>query len=106
MFQTGHPVTYPNGQFQFNELSIAIYSTRNADQLPAYHRLDISATLTPRKNNNRNWKGEWVFSIYNLFNRRNTASISYGQNTDTGINKATRTAIFGIIPSVTYNFKF
>lgn len=106
MFQTGRPVTYPNGQFQYNGLSVATYANRNQDRLPAYHRLDISATLTPRKNKNRNWKGEWVFSIYNLYNRKNAASISFGQSTDTGVNEATRTAIFGIIPSVTYNFKF
>lgn len=105
-FQTGRPVTYPDGQFQFNGLSVATYSSRNADRLPAYHRLDISATFTPSKNEHRKWKGEWVFGIYNLYNRRNAASVSFGQNTDTGINEATRTAIFGIIPSVTYNFKF
>ncbi|WP_298900563.1 TonB-dependent receptor [uncultured Psychroserpens sp.] len=105
-FQTGRPVTYPNGQFQYNGLSVATYSERNADRLPAYHRLDISATLTPRKNKDRKWQGEWVFSIYNLYNRRNAASISFGQNTDTSVNEATRTAIFGIIPSISYNFKF
>jgi hypothetical protein len=87
-------------------LSVATYSERNADRLPAYHRLDLSATLTPRKNKDRNWKGEWVFSIYNVYNRKNAASITFGQNTDTGVNEATRTAIFGIIPSVSYNFKF
>ncbi|MEM6687022.1 MAG: TonB-dependent receptor, partial [Bacteroidota bacterium] len=106
MFQTGRPVTYPNGQFQFNGLSIATYDSRNQNRLPAYHRLDISATLTPRKNANRKWQGEWVFGIYNVYNRRNAASISFGQNVDTAVNEATRTAIFGIVPSVTYNFKF
>ncbi|NER13470.1 TonB-dependent receptor [Leptobacterium flavescens] len=105
-FQTGRPVTYPNGQFQYNGLSIPTYSDRNADRLPAYHRLDLSATLTPRKNRNRKWQGEWVFSIYNVYNRSNAASISFGQNEDIGVNEATRTSIFGIIPSVSYNFKF
>ena len=51
----------------------------------AYHHLDISATLTPRNNKDRNWKGEWVFSIYNLYNRKNAASINFRQNVDTGI---------------------
>lgn len=106
IFQTGRPVTYPNGQFQYNGLSIATYSERNANRLPAYHRLDVAATLTPRKNKNRRWQGEWVFGIYNLYSRRNAASIGFGQNSDTGVNEATRTAIFGIVPSVTYNFKF
>lgn len=106
VFQTGRPVTYPNGQFQYEDLSIATYANRNADRLPAYHRLDVSATLTPRKNKNRKWQAEWVFGIYNLYSRRNAASISFGQNQDTGVNEATRTAIFGIVPSITYNFKF
>ena len=105
-FQTGRPVTYPNGQFQYNGLSVATYDSRNANRLPAYHRLDISATLTPRKNKGRKWKGEWVFGVYNVYNRKNAASISFGQNDTTGTNEASRTSIFGIIPSVTYNFKF
>lgn len=106
VFQTGRPVTYPNGQFEYNGLIIPTFSERNADRLPAYHRLDISATLTPRKNNDRKWKGEWVFGLYNVYNRKNAASITFGQNVDTGATEATRTAIFGIVPSISYNFKF
>ncbi|CAL2080880.1 TonB-dependent receptor [Tenacibaculum sp. 190524A02b] len=106
VFQTGRPVTYPNGQFQYNGLSIPTYATRNANRLPSYHRLDISATLTPRKNKNRKWQAEWVFGIYNLYSQKNAAAISFGVNNETGINEAERTSIFGIVPSVTYNFKF
>jgi len=106
IYQTGRPVTYPNGQFVYNGLSIATYSGRNENRLPAYHRFDISATLTPKKNKNRKLNGEWVFSIYNIYNRRNATSISFGQNDNTTINEATRTSIFGIVPSITYNFKF
>ncbi len=105
-FQTGRPVTYPNGQFIYDGLSIATYSERNANRLPAYHRLDVSATYRPSANKKKSFKGEWVFSIYNVYNRRNAASISFAQNEDTAVNEATRTAIFGIIPSITYNFKF
>lgn len=106
VFQTGRPVTYPNGQYEYEGLSIASYTDRNAERLPNYHRLDISATLTPNNKPANRWKGEWVFGIYNAYNRKNAASISFGQNTETGVNEATRTAIFGIVPSVTYNFKF
>ncbi|WP_298506971.1 TonB-dependent receptor [uncultured Maribacter sp.] len=104
--QSGRPVTYPNGQYQYEGLSIARYSNRNSDRLPLYHRLDISATYTPNKKPNRRWKGEWVFGIYNVYNKKNAASVSFGQNTTTGVNEATRTAIFGMVPSATYNFKF
>ena len=36
----------------------------------------------------------------------NAASINFRENEDTGRNEAVRTSIFGIVPSVTYNFKF
>ncbi len=106
IFQTGQPTNYPIGQYQFKGLVIPVYGGRNEQRLPAYHRWDIAATLTPRKNKNRNLQGEWVFSIYNIYNRRNAASINFEQNQDTGRNEAIRTAIFGLVPSVTYNFKF
>ncbi|NDV16654.1 TonB-dependent receptor [Muricauda sp. TY007] len=106
VFQTGRPVTYPNGQYEYEDLSIASYSNRNADRLPAYHRLDISAIYTPNRKPDKKWKGEWVFGIYNAYNRRNAASITFGQNWQTGQNEATRTAIFGIMPAISYNFKF
>ncbi|MGL5113306.1 MAG: TonB-dependent receptor [Flavobacterium sp.] len=104
--QSGQPVTYPEGQYEYEDIIVPSYGLRNANRLPAYHHLDIAATLTPRKNNNRNYKTEWVFSIYNLYNRRNAASINFRQNIDTGLNEAVRTSIFGMVPAVSYNFKF
>ncbi len=107
LFQTGQPTNYPTGQFEYQGLVVPIFDNgRNTERLPAFHRLDIAATLTPRSNANKKWKGEWVFSIYNLYNRRNAASISFSQNTETRVNEAVRTSIFGIVPSITYNFKF
>lgn len=104
--QSGQPVTYPNGQYVYQDISVPNYGLRNENRLPTYHRLDISATLVPKKNKNRKWYGEWVFSIYNVYSRKNAASISFRQNQDSGNNEAVRLSIFGIVPSVTYNFKF
>lgn len=104
--QTGQPATYPNGRYEYLGITVPSYGLRNENRLPAYHHLDISATLTPEKNIDRNWKGEWVFSIYNLYNRKNAASINFRQNSDTGNNEAVKTSIFGIVPAVSYNFKF
>jgi hypothetical protein len=106
IFQTGQPVTYPNGKYEYMGVSIPSYGLRNENRLPAFHHLDISATLTPRKNDKRNWKGEWVFSIYNVYNRKNAASITFRQNVDSGANEAVKTSIFGVVPAVSYNFKF
>lgn len=106
VFQTGRPVTYPNGQYEYEGLSVASYAPRNSDRLPVYHRLDLSVNYKPNRKPNNRLKGEWVLGIYNAYNRKNAASISFGQNLESGANEATRTAIFGIVPSLTYNFKF
>ena len=44
-----------------------------------YHRLDLSAILTPKKNERRKWKSEWVFSVYNAYNRKNPYFIYFDQ---------------------------
>jgi hypothetical protein len=108
VYQTGQPANYPVGQYEVQGLNVPIYDNnrRNADRLPAYHRLDIAATLTPEKNKDRRWQGEWVFGIYNLYGRENAASLAFRQNQETFRNEAIQTSIFGIVPSVTYNFKF
>ena len=106
IFQTGQPTNFPVGQFDLKGLVVPIYGYRNMQRLPSYNRLDLSATLTPDKNKDRKWQAEWVFGIYNVYNRHNAASINFSQNRDTGVNEAVQTSIFGIVPSVTYNFKF
>lgn len=104
--QSGQPVTYPNGQYQYGEITIPSYGSRNESELPAYHHLDISATYIPKPEKKKGWQSEWVFSIYNLYDRKNAASINFRQNPDTGINEAIRFSVFGIVPAVSYNFKF
>jgi Outer membrane receptor proteins, mostly Fe transport len=106
IFQTGQPTNYPIGQFEIEGVVVPYYGPRNKVRLPDYHRLDLSATLTPKRNQRKKVQSEWVFSLYNVYNRKNAASINFRENEDTGRREALRTSIFGIIPSVTYNFKF
>jgi len=104
--QTGQPVTFPTGKYVFQGVTVPSYNSRNEDRLPAYHRMDISATLTPKHKEKHKYKREWVFGIYNVYSRYNAASINFRQNSETGNNEAVRLSIFGIVPSVSYNFKF
>ena len=106
IFQTGQPTTYPNGQYSFNGLVVPTFEARNSSRLEAYHRFDISGTYTPKSNKEKRWKGEWVFSIYNLYNRKNTQSLNFRENQDTGQNEAVKLSLFGAIAAVSYNFKF
>lgn len=105
-FQTGKAATFPDGKYQYHGITVANYGKRNADNLSAYHHLDLSATYVPKPDKTKGWQGEWVFSVYNAYARNNAASYSFGQNQDTGASEAKRLSIFGVMPSVTYNFKF
>jgi len=104
--QSGQPVTYPNAQYEYQNIRIPNYGLRNEGRLPVYHHLDLSATYTPKPDKKKGWQSEWVFSIYNLYNRSNAASISFRQDEITGVNEAVRLSIFGIVPGISYNFKF
>lgn len=105
-YQTGKAATFPNGKYEYQGITIANYGSRNDDSLSAYHHLDLSATYIPKPDKKKGWQGEWVFSIYNVYNRSNAAAYTFGQNETSGLSETRRTSIFGVIPSVTYNFKF
>ena len=86
---------------------------RNNVRIPVYHRLDISATLQGKNKKERRLKSEWVFGVYNVYNRRNPFSIYFGENrirTPEGQPRSTNAFQFSVIgsfiPSVSYNFKF
>jgi hypothetical protein len=105
LFQTGQPITSPEAQYKFQNFSIPNFEQRNSSRLTNYHRFDLAANYTPDQKG-RPYTGKWVFSVFNAYNRQNAANIRFQQNIETGQNEAIRLSIFGIIPSITYNFKF
>jgi hypothetical protein len=99
VYTSGRPTTYPDSRYEYNGIIVTQYEDRNQERFPNYHRLDISATLHDK------WGGDWVFSLYNVYNRMNASSITFRQNEDNPIvTEAVRTTIFGIVPSISYNF--
>ncbi len=105
IFQTGQPTNYPNSQYTYMNLNVPNYGKRNSKRLPNYHRMDVNLTFNPEKKNKK-VESSWVFGIYNLYNRDNASSIIFRRNNETLKNEAVQISIFGIVPSVTYNFKF
>lgn len=106
VYNTGRPFTLPDAKYQYNNQTIIDYSGRNQNRIPDYHRLDLSVTLKGKGKPDRKWKGEWVFSLYNVYARRNAYSIYFSGNGQAQ-NDATRLTILGsVVPAVTYNFSF
>lgn len=107
IFSTGQPVTLPVQRYQIEGTVIPYYSERNGTRYDNYHRLDLSLTLQGRTKKQRAWKGEWVFSIYNAYNHKNTWALNFVQDTENpNVTYAEKTYLFPIIPAVTYNFNF
>jgi outer membrane cobalamin receptor len=106
VFATGTPTTYPTGRFEINNEYFPIYSGRNEYRRPNYDRLDLSLNYIPNPDSKKRWRGEWNFSVYNAYNRKNPWTITFNQDKETSIPYAEKLYLFGIIPSVTYNFKF
>jgi hypothetical protein len=110
VYGSGNAATLPQRFYIVNGILTQEYSRINEYRLPAYHRLDLSAILTPKKNEKRKWKSEWVFSIYNTYSRQNPYFIYFDQN-GSALNgtlsiQAKQVSLFPIIPAVTWNFKF
>ncbi|MCQ9640952.1 TonB-dependent receptor [Chryseobacterium sp. WG14] len=105
LYSTGNAVTFPTGKYELNGQTIFQYSNRNADRMPAYHRMDLSATYEPISN--KRFKGSWTFGIYNLYGRENAYTITFEDNPNNpGATRAMQTSLFRWVPNITYNFKF
>lgn len=107
VYATGSAITFPTGRFTIGNSIAPVYSDRNAYRLPDYHRLDLSITLKPKDKPNRKWTGEWNLSIYNAYYRKNPWVINFVADTEqSNVTNAEMTYLFGIVPAITYNFKF
>jgi len=109
VYGTGNSVTLPSQRYIFSDGQVYYeYGKRNDYRMPAYHRLDISATWLRKKT--AKFESSWTFSIFNVYNRANPYFIyfdSEGTPVDGSLTlQAKQVSLFPILPSVTYNFKF
>lgn len=102
-YRTGRPITIPVSKFSYDAyLSVLNYSERNDYRIPDYHRLDLSLTIKDKPRSNKRFHGEWVISIFNVYSRKNTYSVSF-----TRYGTASKLSVLGsIFPSINYNFRF
>jgi outer membrane receptor protein involved in Fe transport len=110
VYATGKSYTPPERVYLIGGQLQTDYGPRNSQRLEPYNRMDISLTWIPNPTSTKNFKSEWVFSIYNVYNRKNTFFLYTDYETDlqagTADVKAYKVSIFPILPSVTWNFKF
>ena len=110
VFNSGQAFTAPSGKYQVIDNWIYYYAERNGYRAPDYHRLDVSAVLKCGKRKEgrgkRRVESEWVFGIYNLYNRYNPFLINFEDSDNGARTKAKQYSLFGIVPSVAFNIQF
>jgi len=112
VYSSGSAVTFPTGKYNFHGTIIPVYSERNAERLPDYHRMDCSVTLQSKTRKKKNpdqlkrFQSQWVLSVYNVYDRRNAFAVNFRQDESTNETFAEKSAIFSIVPAITYNVKF
>jgi CarboxypepD_reg-like domain/TonB-dependent Receptor Plug Domain len=105
VYRTGNAVTFPTGKYLIDGQTQYYYTERNGYRMPAYHRLDLSATYTRKKS--ERFESSWNFACYNAYGRENAFSIDFQEDPkDPTKTQAVKTALFRWVPSITYNFKF
>jgi CarboxypepD_reg-like domain/TonB-dependent Receptor Plug Domain len=100
--------SYQNSYFR----ELPDYGERNNFRAEAFHRLDVGVQF--HKIMKKGHERTWEFSIYNLYNRKNPyfydikTSSKYDVQTQTAeyTRNLTRYSLLGIIPSLSYSFKF
>ncbi len=111
VYGTGQAYTPLQSLYFIEQNLVQEYGVRNSARIQPYHRLDLSATFTNRPDTkDKRFHSSWVFSVYNIYNRRNPFFIYYDLSTDTAAGtaqaKAVRVSLFPVIPSITWNFSW
>ncbi len=103
VYQTGNAVTFPSGKYSISDKTIWLYTERNGYRMPAYHRLDLGATLQLKE---RKWySSELAFSVYNAYGRQNPFLIEFRENpVNPNQTQAVQTALFRWVPAISWNF--
>jgi hypothetical protein len=105
IYATGLATSFPSAKYELDGQIIAHFSERNADRLPANHRLDVSATL--RNKPGKKFQSSWTFSVFNLYNRKNPFAYHFRQSQENPEKtEVTKIYLMPVLPSVTYNFTF
>ncbi len=114
VYGSGRPLTVPIQLYHYERSNVGYIPSRNNYRIPAYHRMDISATLYAKKKENRKNFGSWNFSIYNLYAHKNAFTV-FTRDKNFGTDESpvykdekelVKLYLFSIVPSITYNFNF
>ncbi|MEQ9405044.1 MAG: TonB-dependent receptor [Cyclobacteriaceae bacterium] len=116
IISSGIPVTTPTSFYQFAGRTVPVYSEKNNDRLPAYHRLDLA--WQHRLNRQENKFRHFIsVSLFNFYGQKNSVLRSFNKiiledgefKVPTAINNKedlvqTHRFVYQLVPSISYSF--
>lgn len=104
-YSTGRPYTTASDKFLYEGFTLAYYNERNNERVLDYHRLDFSITFKSR-NKRKIWGGDWTFSVYNVYARKNAFSV-FLDDVEGAPPQPYKLSVLGVpFPSLNYTIKF
>lgn len=83
---------------------IPLYSEINGVKLANAHRLDLGIRYKSLPGKRYQW--QWFAGVYNAYNRANPVGIKIEQDETDGSLRYEQPGLFGLIPFISYGFKF
>ena len=118
IYISGAAFTTPSSFYVYQGHTIPVYTEKNNDRLPDYHRLDLEAVFKLNKPGN-NFKHELGFSLYNVYGRKNPVSVNFNKTENSNgdllvpVNLLVPSELvpgqiwlYKTVPSVNYKFRF
>jgi hypothetical protein len=76
-YNTGRPVTLPQGVYYIDEQPFVDYSGRNEYRIPDYFRLDASVKIEGNLKQKKAMHSYWTVGVYNVTGRSNANSVFF-----------------------------
>jgi outer membrane receptor protein involved in Fe transport len=105
VYLTGQPFTSPAGIYEYDGETVPLFTGRNKDRMPNYHRLDLAITLKNKEKPGKIFHGSWNLSVYNVYMNDNPLFINFDYD-DEGNSSKAELYYLPIIPAISYNFEF
>jgi hypothetical protein len=107
-FATGNTYTKPISRYMISGSIVNEYGAYNGTRMPAYHRLDLSATYLLKSK--ARTKSELQFSVYNVYSRLNPVYIYFLAEGNLDKYRVSITpksvSVLPVLPSISYRFSF
>ncbi len=105
-YHTGRPVSIPTASYSVDGNLIMDFDERNNYRIPDYHRMDLSVILEGTNRKNKRIESSWLFSIYNVYARKNPYSVFFANVSGAFLKPYQLSLIGTAVPSLSYQIKF